>query len=83
MGRIILNLIRSETGNQCRSNKIGVVWSNLRELVISRAAAFCTDLSFLITLFGTLYFRILPASPSSGYPRIEWIARVDVFSPVF
>ena len=37
------NLIRSEIGNQCSSNKIGVMWSNLQELVISRAVAFCTD----------------------------------------
>ena len=43
VSRIILNLIRSETGSQWRSNKIGVMWSYLRELVISRAAAFCTD----------------------------------------
>ena len=43
VSRIILNLIRSETGSQWSSNKIGVMWSYLREPVISRAAAFCTE----------------------------------------
>ena len=59
VSRSILNLIRSETGSQWRSNKIGVMWSYLREPVISRAAAFCTDWSFLMTYFGTLYKREL------------------------
>ena len=41
-----LNSIRWRTGNQCRLNKTGVMWSRLRVPVISRAAEFWTICSF-------------------------------------
>ena len=36
----ILHFIRWSTGSQCKSRRIGIMWSNLRVLVISRASAF-------------------------------------------
>ena len=36
MSRIILNLIRSEIGSQCRSNKTGVMRLNLNQIMIKK-----------------------------------------------
>ena len=40
VSNIILSLMRSETGSQCYSFSIGVMWSYFQEQVISRAAVF-------------------------------------------
>ena len=48
-----LNSIRWRTGNQCKLNKTGVMWSRLRVPVISRAAEFWIICSFRSCVSGS------------------------------
>jgi len=40
--------MRNLIGNQCRDDKIGIIWSYFLDLVRTLAAAFCTNCSLFI-----------------------------------
>jgi len=58
----ILNSTHRCTGNQWSWRKTGVMWSRHSLLVSRRAAAFCTDCTFLSGFAGTTYSRELHQS---------------------
>ena len=58
----ILYVILCLTGSQCSIGRTGVICSELRGLVTSRAAQFCTYCSLSITDWGKPYRRALQKS---------------------
>ena len=50
--RLILQIILCSTGSQCNSFIVSLMWSNLRKQAITRAAAFWTLYSLLISYLG-------------------------------
>ena len=60
MSRIILNLIRPETGSQWRSNKIGVMWSYLVVLRMIEYTQLLFSPKFLLNSALCLSFDVSP-----------------------
>ena len=53
--RLILKIILCSTGSKCSSFRVSLLWSNLRKQAITRAAAFWTLCSLLISYLGRPY----------------------------
>ena len=67
----ILYVIRCLTGSQCSLQRTGVMCSELRVLVTSRAAQFCTYCSLSITNLVKPYGRALQKSSLDEYKCMD------------